>query len=88
MKPYSKLLPGIVEWTLQQGKNEKVSAGFGCGYLFLDVCGFTKLTESASAKGHYGVEIITNLLNQYFDLLNEKIMQFGGQIIKFEVMPF
>ena len=84
MKPYSKLLPGIVEWTLQQGKNEKVSAGFGCGYLFLDVCGFTKLTESASAKGHYGVEIITNLLNQYFDLLNEKIMQFGGQIIKFE----
>ncbi|HNX02333.1 MAG TPA: tetratricopeptide repeat protein [Candidatus Cloacimonas sp.] len=84
MKPYSKLLPGIVEWTLQQGKDEKVSAGFGCGYLFLDVCGFTKLTESASAKGHYGVEIITNLLNQYFDLLNEKIMQFGGQIIKFE----
>jgi len=84
MKQYSKLLPGIVEWTLQQGKDQKVSSGFGCGFLFLDVCGFTKLTESASAQGHYGVEVITNLLNQYFDLLNEKIMQFGGQIIKFE----
>ncbi len=84
MERYSKLLPGLVDWTLQKKAEDNVSENFGCGYLFVDVCEFTRLTESASTKGHYGVEIITDILNQYFDLLNEKIMQFGGQIIKFE----
>ena len=84
MERYSKLLPGMVEWTLQKRAEDNVSESFGCGYLFVDVCDFTKLTESASVKGHYGVEIITDILNQYFDLLNEKIMQYNGQIIKFE----
>ncbi len=82
MERYSKLLPGMVEWTLQKRAEDNVSESFGCGYLFVDVCDFTKLTESASVKGHYGVEIITDILNQYFDLLNEKIMQYNGQIIK------
>ena len=82
--PKSELLPGMVQWTWEQKNPEKVSCSFGCGYLFLDVCGFTRLTETASAKGHYGVEVITNLLNQYFDLLNNKIMHAGGQILKFE----
>ncbi len=80
----SKLLPGMVQWTLEQKNPDNVSCSFGCGYLFLDVCGFTRLTETASAKGHYGVEVITNLLNEYFDLLNSQIMRAGGQIIKFE----
>jgi class 3 adenylate cyclase len=74
----------MVQWTLEQKNPDNVSCSFGCGYLFLDVCGFTRLTETASAKGHYGVEVITNLLNEYFDLLNSQIMRAGGQIIKFE----
>jgi len=80
----SALLPGMVEWTLKQNNPDRNSCSFGCGYLFLDVCGFTKLTELVSSKGHYGVEIITNLLNQYFDLLSDKISEYGGQILKFE----
>jgi len=84
MNPKSTLLPGMVEWTLAQQNPNNISCSFGCGFLFLDVCGFTKLTEKVSAKGHYGVEVITNLLNQYFNLLNEKIIKFGGQILKFE----
>lgn len=80
----SMLLPGMVQWTLENTEDATHSCSFGCGYLFLDVCGFTKLTEKVSAKGHYGVEVIISLLNRYFDLLNEKIVQFGGQILKFE----
>ncbi len=84
MNSKSTLLPGMVEWTLAQKNPNNISCSFGCGFLFLDVCGFTKLTEKVSAKGHYGVEVITNLLNQYFNLLNDKIIQYGGQILKFE----
>lgn len=80
----STLLPGLVQWTLEHADSGTQTCSFGCGYLFLDVCGFTKLTEKVSAKGHYGVEIIINLLNQYFDLLNAKIHSHGGQILKFE----
>ncbi|MDY0151184.1 MAG: tetratricopeptide repeat protein [Candidatus Cloacimonas sp.] len=84
MKHKSALLPGMVDWTLQTAGDSSHSCSFGCGYLFLDVCGFTKLTEKVSAKGHYGVEVIINLLNQYFDMLNDKILAHGGQILKFE----
>lgn len=84
MSAKSTLLPGMVEWTLRQNNPDRNSCSFGCGYLFLDVCGFTKLTELVSSKGHYGVEIITNLLNQYFDLLSDLIGTYGGQILKFE----
>ncbi|MDD4309163.1 MAG: tetratricopeptide repeat protein [Candidatus Cloacimonetes bacterium] len=84
MSQKSALLPGLVQWTLENSENSSHSCEFGCGYLFLDVCGFTKLTEKVSAKGHYGVEVITNLLNNYFDLLNEQITRYGGQILKFE----
>lgn len=51
--------------------------------LFLDVCRFTSLTESASRRGHYGVEIITHILNSYFDKVNGAIYSNGGEIVKF-----
>ena len=69
MSRKSALLPGLVQWTLENADQSSHTCAFGCGYLFLDVCGFTKLTEKVSDKGHYGVEAIINLLNQYFDLL-------------------
>lgn len=84
MNSKSTLLPGMVEWTLLQDNPDRISCSFGCGYVFLDVCGFTKLTELVSSQGHYGVEVITNLLNQYFDLLSDKVTEYGGQILKFE----
>ncbi len=53
MERYSKLLPGLVDWTLQKKAEDNVSENFGCGYFFVDVCEFNLLTESASKKGHY-----------------------------------
>ncbi|MDY0151913.1 MAG: tetratricopeptide repeat protein [Candidatus Cloacimonas sp.] len=51
--------------------------------LFLDVCGFTKITEFAHAKGRYGVEIITGVLNNYFEQLSQLIYPEGGEILKY-----
>lgn len=53
------------------------------GVLFLDVSGFTRFTEFASSKGHYGVENITGLLNRYFELLNCILNKYGGQVVKY-----
>ncbi|MDD3535657.1 MAG: tetratricopeptide repeat protein [Candidatus Cloacimonetes bacterium] len=53
------------------------------GMLFVDVSGFSALTEKVSREGHYGVEIITGLLNGYFELVEELLQIYGGEIFKF-----
>jgi class 3 adenylate cyclase len=53
------------------------------GILFTDVSSFTVITEKVSAQGHYGVEIITDLLHAYFDEMVNCISSCGGDVIKF-----
>jgi class 3 adenylate cyclase/tetratricopeptide (TPR) repeat protein len=56
---------------------------FWAAILFLDVSGFTRITEAASARGHYGVELVTKVLNRYFGRVHKLIMPLGGEIVKF-----
>ena len=51
--------------------------------MFLDVSGFTKITEAATSGGHYGVELITNVLNRYFGDVDKIIKPHGGEIVKY-----
>ena len=53
------------------------------GIIFTDVSSFTKITEKVSSKGHYGVEIITEVLHTYFNEMVNCITMFGGDVIKF-----
>jgi len=53
------------------------------GVLFLDITDFTKYTELASSTGHYGIEMITGFLNQYFDLIVGIISKHGGEVVKY-----
>lgn len=45
--------------------------------VFIDICGFTKISETASA------ETVVNLLNHYFDVIVTQIIEQGGYIDKF-----
>ncbi len=53
------------------------------GVLFTDVKAFTKMTEQVSKSGHYSVEIITDLLNSYFDEMYKSIDKYNGDLFKF-----
>lgn len=53
--------------------NESVEATI----VFIDICGFTAITEDASA------DKVVNLLNKYFDLMVKEIIAQGGYIDKF-----
>ena len=53
--------------------NESVDATI----VFIDICGFTALTENASA------DKVVKLLNKYFDLMVKEIIAQGGYIDKF-----
>ena len=56
---------------------------FYAGIMFLDVSGFTKITEAATSGSHYGVELITNVLNRYFGDVDKIIKPHGGEIVKY-----
>lgn len=51
--------------------------------LFLDVSGFTSLTEQYSNDAHLGVDQLTHTLNSYFDKLVSEILKHNGDIYKF-----
>ncbi len=51
--------------------------------LFLDVSGFTSLTEQYSNDAHLGIDQLTHTLNSYFDKLVSEILVHNGDIYKF-----
>ena len=51
--------------------------------LFLDVSGFTSLTEQYSNDAHLGIDQLTRTLNSYFDNLVSEILLNRGDIYKF-----
>ena len=60
-----------------------VSGSFEAAVLFVDISGFTALTERLAQKGAIGVEELTTHLNAYFGQLIELIIAHKGDIIKF-----
>ena len=51
--------------------------------LFVDMSGFTPLSERLGDAGMLGVEALSRCLNDYFGPITELIEQHGGDIIKF-----
>lgn len=60
-----------------------VAHTFAAAVLFVDVSGFTPLTESLSQKGSEGSEELTRLLNSYFHRMVDLLEAEGGEIAKF-----
>ncbi|XZN99116.1 MAG: adenylate/guanylate cyclase domain-containing protein [Microcoleus sp.] len=59
------------------------SGSFEAAVLFVDISGFTVLTERLAQKGAIGVEELTTHLNAYFGQLIELIIAHKGDIVKF-----
>ncbi len=87
MIDYNDLLPGIIRRIVSEidltPSQLPYSRSIEAGVLFTDVKGFTKMTEFVSKGGHYSVEIITELLNSYFEKMYESIDNYDGDLIKY-----
>ena len=51
--------------------------------LFVDISGFTALSERLSQQGAHGLELLSEHLNRYFTLIVDTIHQHGGDVVKF-----
>ncbi|HXV71881.1 MAG TPA: adenylate/guanylate cyclase domain-containing protein, partial [Acidimicrobiia bacterium] len=51
--------------------------------VFVDISGFTNLSERLAAKGRIGAEELTSVLNQVFGRMLDVVYQRGGSLLKF-----
>jgi class 3 adenylate cyclase/predicted ATPase len=51
--------------------------------LFIDVAGFTPLSEALTGHGPYGTEELTRILNGWFDTMVELVSRHGGSVAEF-----
>lgn len=87
MLNYNDLLPRIIRKLVSEKEFNLSSLPYcrtiDSGVLFTDVKGFTKMTEIVTKRGYYSVEIITEILNSYFDEMYDCIEKYDGDLIKF-----
>ncbi len=67
---------------------EKYRAGIFSGEfpavgLFLDLSGFSTMTDALMQHGQHGAEVLANLMHGVFDPLVESIFHYGGKIVSF-----
>ena len=51
--------------------------------LFIDVAGFTPLSEALTNSGAYGTEELTRILNGWFDAMASLVSLYGGAVAEF-----
>ncbi len=82
MKGTSKLVPWYITNIVEETLTTPFCSYNQAGVLFTDICSFTKLTNRYSSSGHYGVEVITNILQNYFDKMIPCIHNNQGSLVK------
>ncbi len=63
--------------------NKPFGEVYQAAVLFVDISGFTALTEEFAAKGPSGAEDISAVLNKFYGQWIDIIKSYGGDIIKF-----
>ena len=51
--------------------------------LFLDLSGFSTMTDTLMQQGQHGAEVLAGMMHTVFDPLVESILNYGGEIIGF-----
>lgn len=76
----SNIIPNFIK----DNFNRKIYSGsFTAPILFLDISGFTTMTEKLMKKGKEGAEILSSVINEVFDPVIEAVYAYGGFISSF-----
>eukprot|EP00954_Amorphochlora_amoebiformis_P018983 1329723-Amorphochlora_amoeboformis.AAC.1 len=85
---YSVFLPQIFLRRLSRTEfrclnNLPIHSSFFGVTAFVDVSGFTRLTENLAKHGRIGVEMLCAILDRFFTKLVTIVHKYGGDIVKF-----
>jgi class 3 adenylate cyclase/tetratricopeptide (TPR) repeat protein len=56
---------------------------FEAAILFVDVAGFTPITETLAKQGPRGAELLSEILNDYYGRLTNLVDEYGGDVLFF-----
>ena len=85
---YKNLTPYIPQTILDWYQQSPVDAVHAVGeyqgcIVCIDASGFTALTRQLSSQGKEGPEILTAVLNLFFEAVSGVIFRYGGDVLKF-----
>jgi class 3 adenylate cyclase/tetratricopeptide (TPR) repeat protein len=75
--------PLVPDFILYQDTKGRTEGNFAAAALFIDIPGFTNLTEKLVQHGREGAEILAGTLRFYFDPLISAVHESGGFIVNF-----
>jgi len=75
----------VVDYFMSRKKEliKPLSIKLDAAVLFVDMSGFSNLTEQFELQGGEGIEHLTNVLNEFMDKLLQCIFEHGGDVVKF-----
>jgi predicted ATPase/class 3 adenylate cyclase len=73
----------VPPYILEQWQSGNSSGSFSCAALFVDISGFTSVTETLMEHGQYGAEILAVVMRMVFTPLIQNIYKQGGFVTGF-----
>ena len=73
----------VPELIIENYRLGRYSGEFPAVALFLDLYGFSTMTDSLMQHGQHGAEVLAGLMHGVFDPLVESIFAYGGKIVSF-----
>lgn len=73
----------VPELIVEKYRNGEFNGEFQAVGLFLDLTGFSSMTDALMQHGQNGAEVLANLMHGVFDPLVENIFNHGGKIVSF-----
>jgi hypothetical protein len=80
-----RLAPDFIVERLAAGE---MSGGFPAVGLFVDISGFSTLTDGLMAHGQHGAEVLATIMRAVFEPLLQSVYEQGGLIVTFAGDPF
>ena len=71
----NRLVPEFIQ---EQVTNERATGSFDACALFVDISGFTAITDAIMGHGQHGAEVLANIIQAVFDPLMESVYEQGG----------
>ena len=73
----------VPELIIENYRAGRVSGEFPAVGMFLDLSGFSTMTDTLMQYGQHGAEVLAGLMHGVFDPLVESIFEYGGKIVGF-----
>ncbi len=73
----------VPEFIMEKYHAGQFSGSFRAAGMFLDLSGFSALTDALARQGQYGAEILVGLMHNVFDPLVASVFKHGGKIVGF-----